>query len=158
MKTAKKDENPAVVRSLKKERLVEKGSVTDEERIVELRETGKAIRILAKDEGAFTRTVEAFRAQNAGRFQAELDKLHLSEYCRWICRWLCSKHCVFICVKLCGQQAKEQPSISEMREFAQVTARIAEDEALLKRFVEAVDREDAPAFNELVAKYKLERF
>ena len=39
-----------------------------------------------------------------------------------------------------------------------VTERLAGDEALLKRFVDTVDREDVAAFNQLVAEFKWERF
>ena len=130
-----------------------------EERLAELRETAEAVAILAEDEDAFERTVEAFRAQDAERFQAELAALGLLLRCKLICRWLCTKHCLFVCVKLCGPaKEQEQLSIPEMREFAHVTKTIAADEALLKRFLEAVDREDAKAFGELVAEYEIQRF
>src|SRR5262249_4026399 len=131
-----------------------------DDRFAELRQTGEAVGKLAANEAAFTRTVEAFRAQNAEQFQSELGKLGLLPLCILICRWLCSKHCVFICSKLCKQPpaVTEQLPIAELREFANVTARLASDEALLKRFVEAVDREDVAGFNRLLAESKWERF
>lgn len=144
--------------SSKETKVKDKKSVAIEERFFELRETGKAIKKLAEDEKGFNRAVEAFRAQNQASFQAELERTRLTEYCRWICQWLCSKHCVFVCIKLCGPPINEQPSIAEMREFALVTARIAEDDALLKQFVDVVDREDVEQFKGLIVKNKLERF
>ena len=132
---------------------------SEDERIAELRETAEAVAKLAEDAKAFGRAVEAFRAQDAERFQAELVALGLFNRCRLICHWMCTKYCVFICQKLGGPLSEHQElSIPEMREFAQVTARIAADEALLKRFVEAVDREDAEAYGALVAEHKLQRF
>src|SRR5258708_35643804 len=130
-------------------------SSSDETRLAELRQTGEAIGKLAKDEAAFERTAEAFRAQNAEQFQSELAKLGLVPFCRLICRWFCSKHCVFICSKLCkGQASKglDEVPIAEWREFALVTSSLAKNEALLRRFLDAVASEDAAAFEELLAE------
>src|SRR5271167_330200 len=132
-----------------------------EEKLAELQQTGEAVGKLAADEAAFGRAAEAFRAQNAGNFQSELGKLGLLPYCRLICRWFCSKHCVFICSKLCKEppgKAKDQVSIAEWREFALVTAALAKDEALLKRFLDAVASEDAASFEKLLAESKWQRF
>ena len=132
---------------------------SEDERLLELRQTAEAIATLADDEASFKRVVEAFRARDAARFDAELTRLHLRDRCRLICRWLCTKHCVLTCFKLCGPLRKqEEASISEIREFARVTARIAADDSLLRSFVEAVDHEDVAAFGRLIAEHKLERF
>jgi hypothetical protein len=48
--------------------------------------------------------------------------------------------------------------VDEMREFALVTASISQDEGLLGRLVEAVDREDVETWRRLIAELKLERF
>src|SRR5664280_942774 len=134
---------------------------SQEEKLAELRQTGEAIGKLAADEAAFTRAAEAFRAQNAEAFQSELGKLELQPFCRLICRWFCSKHCVFICFRLCrgeAGKAQDQPSLAEWREFALVTERLAKDEALLKRFLEAVAHEDAAAWEKLLAEFKWQRY
>lgn len=146
--------------SAREEAVLELQASSADERFDELRQTGEAIGKLAEDEAAFTRTVEAFRAQDAERFQSELGKLGLQRFCVLICRWLCSKHCVFICSRLCKEppRATDQLPIAEIREFAKVTARLASDDALLRRFVDAVDREDGAAFNQLLAELKWERF
>lgn len=134
--------------------------LSEEEKLAELRDTAEAMAKLAEDEGAFTRTVEAFRAQDAEQFQGELSKIGLLNRCRYICRFLCTKHCVFKCSRLCKQpQTKdEQLAISEIREFAKVVANIAKDEALLKQFVDASERDDAEAFDALITKLKLQTF
>jgi hypothetical protein len=132
-----------------------------EEKIAELRQTGEAIGKLAAQEAAFTRAAEAFQSENVGDFQSVLGKLDLLPFCRLICQWFCSKHCVFICFKLCGDQAgngNDQASIAEWREFAQVTATLTKDEALLKRFLDAVASEDKAAFGKLLAETKWQRF
>lgn len=133
---------------------------SQDERFTELRQSGEVIGKLADNSEVFGSVVEAFRAHDAERFQAELVKARLLDRCRLICQWLCSKHCLFVCSKLCRQpqQAPDQIPIAEWREFAQVTARIAADPALLERLVAAVDREDTAAFDALVKELKLERF
>ena len=135
-------------------------TLSEESRLNELRQTGEAVGKLAKDEAGFSRAVEAFRAQNADNFQSELRNVGILPFCRLVCRWLCSKHCVFICSRLCKEpgRASDQIPIAEWREFALVTERLAREEALLKRFLDAVGREDAAAFNKLLAEFKWERF
>jgi hypothetical protein len=134
--------------------------LSEEDRLMELRQTAEAAAQLAEDESAFINTVEAFRAKDAERFQAELSKKGLLNKCRYICRFLCTKHCLFICSKLCRkpQVRDEQLPISEIREFARVVARIAKDEALLRQFADAVEKEDIEAFDALITKLKLEAF
>lgn len=133
---------------------------SNDERLAELRDSGEVIGKLAQDPDAFVRAVDAFRAQDAERFQAELARAGVIERCRLICQWLCSKHCVFICSRLCREplEAPEQIPVAEWRDFALATARIAADEALLKQFVDAVDRVDAAAFEALLKQHQLERF
>jgi len=134
--------------------------LSEEEKIRELQDTAEAVSKLAEDEGAFTRTVEAFRAQNADEFQAELSKIGLLNRCRLICRFLCTKHCVFKCSKLCREpQSKDgQLDISEIRAFAKVMAQIAKDEALLKQFIDAAGNDDAEKFDALITKLNLQSF
>jgi hypothetical protein len=66
---------------------------------------------------------------------------------------------VFICVNLCGP-IQEQPEldVAEIRQFAEATARISQDEEALKRLLAAVESEDAASFRELVKQLQLERF
>lgn len=140
-----------------------KTSLTDsaqfDDRVTELRETAEAVGKLATDAEAFRRVVDAFRAEDVDRFQSELAALDLLGRCHFICRWLCSKHCVFICIRLCGPIDREPVlDVEEWRQFALATERIARDDALLKRLIEAVDREDVDAWRALVAELKLERF
>ena len=133
---------------------------SNNERLAELREAAAAVAALAEDQEVFTRTVEAFRAQDSAAFQGELSKAGFLSHCHRICWWLCQKHCVFICFKLAGPPPPDQADlpIDEIRSFAQTAGRIAADEALLRRFVAAVDGQDVEAFRALLAEQGLERF
>ncbi len=130
-----------------------------EDRINELRETAEAVGKLATDAEAFSQIVDAFRALDAGRFQKGLAEAGLLPRCHRICRWLCSRHCVFLCVKLCGPlEEQRELDVEEWRQFALTTARIAQDERLLKRLIDAVDKEDVETFRALVTELQLQRF
>ena len=132
---------------------------TPEERLAELRESGEAIGKLASEPERFFRVVEAFRAQDAERFQAELAAIDLIPRCRFICRWLCSKHCVYICSRFCGPiETQRELDVKEMLEFAQATARLSQDEGALKSLLDAIDRDDAEAWKQLVKRLELDRF
>lgn len=134
-------------------------SRSDEQQLAELQESGEAIGKLAEDADRFGRVVEAFRSRDTDRFQAELSEIGLLERCRLVCRWLCSKHCVFTCLKFCGPiEPRDDIDIGEMREFALATARISQDEELLRRLLDALDQEEAEAFRSLIRELKLERF
>jgi len=133
---------------------------SNEERLAELRGAAEVIAKLAEDEEAFAATVEAFRAQDAARFQEALSKVGLAPDCHRVCWWLCQKHCIAICIKLAGPpdpNAADLP-IEEIRAFAQAVGRIAADEALLGRLVAAVDAQDAAAFDALVSEQGLKQF
>jgi hypothetical protein len=134
-------------------------SGADESRLEELRHTGEAVGKLAEDSERFREVVEAFRAEDVDAFHKGLADAGLDAYCHLVCSWLCSKHCVFICIRLCGPIEKiEELAIDEIRAFAEITAGISRDEALLRRLVDAVDRQDVEAWRALIVELKLERF
>jgi hypothetical protein len=51
----------------------------EQDRLTDLRESGEAIGKLAEDAERFARVVEAFRAEDAPRFQNELSEAGLSD-------------------------------------------------------------------------------
>jgi len=124
-----------------------------DDRIAELRASGEAIGRLAADPGVFREAVDAFLARDAEAFQGVLARAGLLEGCHLICRLLCSKHCIFICLRLCGPP-KEQPEldVEEWRRFAGLTARIAEDEGLLRRLVDIVDEQNVDAWRQVIGE------
>ncbi len=131
-----------------------------DDRLDDLRETAEAVGRLADDKAAFGRAVEAFRAEDVDAFRDVLGRFDLLDRCHLICRWLCSKHCVFVCFKLAGpvREAPAELPIEEVRRFAKVVADISADEALLKRLVDIVDREDAEGFQAVLKERKLQAF
>ena len=132
---------------------------SQEEHVLELRESGEAIGKLAENPDAFRAAVEAFRATDAEKFQSVLGELDLLGRCHLICRWICSKHCVFVCRKLCGPiEGAKELDIDEMLEFARHTQRIAGDESVLKRLLNAVEKEDEKAWTSLIERLELQRF
>jgi hypothetical protein len=130
-----------------------------DDRIEELQTAGAAVGELAKQPELFTAAAEAFRAEDAARFQDALGRAGLLDRCKWICRWFCSKHCVFLCVKLVGPiEPPKEIDLAEWRDFAEFTGRLAADQATLARLLEMVAGEDAQAFQRFVAEQKIERF
>ncbi|MGJ7441063.1 hypothetical protein [Aquipuribacter sp. MA13-6] len=129
------------------------------DRFDELRLSGQVMGKLADDPKAFAEAVEAFRAQDAQRFQGVLERLGLLDHCRVVCSYLCSKHCVFVCHKLAGrQEGRAELDVDEWRRFAQLTQRLTEDESLLRRLVEVVDREDEKTFQAVLTELQAVSF
>jgi len=130
-----------------------------DDRLEELQVSGAAVGELAKQSELFASAAEAFRAEDAERFQDALGRAGLLDRCHWICRWLCSKHCVFVCIKLAG--AIEPPhefDVAEWREFGEFTGRLAREPETLAALLEIVAREDAEAYQRYIAEHKIERF
>ena len=120
--------------------------MADQSSLEELQASAAAIGALAEQPELFREVVDAFRADDAERFQDALGRAELIYKCHWICRWLCSKHCLFVCLKLAGPPDVQEMDVEEWREFAALSQRIARDEALTSALVEAVDREDVAAW------------
>ena len=130
-----------------------------DERVAELKDTGAAVGKLARDPALFERVVAAFRAEDTDAFHRELVAAGVADQCRLVCRWLCSKHCVFICIRLCGPiEAQDRLEVQEIRAFAEATARISADDALLHQLLDAIDRQDVELWRRLIADLKLEPF
>jgi hypothetical protein len=130
-----------------------------DDRFDELRRSGEVMGKLAGDEKAFLEAVEAFHARDAERFQGVLDRVGILDGCRLVCRFLCSKHCVFVCFRLAGElEGKADPDPREWLEFATFTRRLAEDEALLRELVRAVDEKDEKAYRALLDRLDAWRF
>src|SRR6266511_1995174 len=130
-----------------------------DDRLEDLQVSGAAVGELAKQSELFALAAEAFRAEDAERFQDALGRAGLLDRCHWICRWLCSKHCVFVCIKLAG--AIEPPhefDVAEWREFGEFTGRLAREPETLAALLEIVAREDAEAYQRYIAEHKIERF
>ena len=123
----------------------------------DLVEGAEAIGRLAEDESTFRAAVDAFRAQDAESWAELAERLQLVERCEVICDWLCSKECFLLCLEFCGPpRLEEKPP--DIREFAQVVARVTADEELVELLANAVEERDPDSFAELVKGQELERF
>lgn len=126
--------------------------------IRELTELAEAAEALARDPQAFEEAFEAYLKQDADRFSAVLERLGLANRCERICYFFCRKHCVAICRRFCLQEADERPNPQEMMAFAQVLARLTQDEAGLRRLIAIFDAEDVEAWQRWVRENDFQRF
>ena len=126
--------------------------------VVELREVSAAALALAEKPDAFKEAYAAFTANDAGRFQAVLDRLGLGDRCERVCYFLCKKHCVSLCERFCPDHRPEPANVQEMIEFAQVLGRLVEDEKALRRLIQIFAKEDVGAWREWIKQNKYERY
>ena len=130
--------------------------MSDANVIRELTESAEAIGIVAGNEDQFRAVVDAFRAKDADTFQRLLGELNILDRCERVCYWLRSKECVLLCLELCGPPLEVE--LPDLRQFAQITARISADEELVERLAAAVEERDAKRFKALISELKIERF
>lgn len=129
-----------------------------DEALEELKQAGPVLRTLARDEGAFRDLLEAFRSRDADRFREILDRAGLGIHCSIVCRWLCVWQTQRVCRILCTDAPVGPPKRAELAEFSRGFARMATDDGLLGRLVEAVDAEDAQAYGAVADEAQLGRF
>src|SRR5258706_4490393 len=103
---------------------------SEEERMLELKQTAEAVATLAKDESAFTRVFEAFNAKDGEAFRAELSRIGILHWCRLICHFFCWRRCTKICRIVCKRFPEINPNVPDLREFAAIMSRIASDDTL----------------------------
>lgn len=109
---------------------------------------------LARDEKSFLAAYEAFRAQDPRAWQAVLQKLGLVARCHLVCRWIRSKECFFLCLDLCGiPRPFDRPP--DPRLLAEAIVRLTSDEKAVKQLVQAVEKRDKAAFQQLAEAFKL---
>ena len=109
---------------------------------------------LAKDEQTFLAAYQAYRALDPKAFQTALEKADLLARCHLVCRWIRSKECIYLCLELCGAQ-KPPEQVPDPRMLAEAVVRITSDKKALDQLVQAVEKRDRGAFQELVTTYKL---
>lgn len=130
----------------------------DRELLNEVLEGAHAMASLAADEESFRAAVDAFRAQDGESMRALLERHKLTDRCEVICHWLRSKEAVLLCLELAGPPPIESEEHPDLREFAEVVARVTADEELVELLANAVQERDADAWSELIGKQGLERF
>jgi hypothetical protein len=128
------------------------------DRVEDVQTTVEAAAKLAAQPETFLAALDAFRAQDAERFQSELQRAGVLEHCRRICHWFCSKHCVFVCHKLAGRAPEVQEfDPKEVLEFTLAVRALAEDKDLVAALVAAVDKVDTKAFQDLAKRAKIDQ-
>jgi len=123
----------------------------------EVQEGAEAMAMLAGSEETFRAVIDAFRARDGESMQMLLARHGLQERCELICHWLRSKECVLLCLELSGPPPLEEEP-PDVREFADVLARVTAEKELVEQIVIAVEERDGGAWRALVAQQGLERF
>lgn len=116
-----------------------------------------AVGRLAQDSGAFGAAMAAFEAKDPDAFRWVLERLEVFPRCDLICEWIQIKLCVLRCIEICGRPVRQERPPTLMQ-FSQAVVRLAEDEQLLRRVVDAVSCGDAHAYHSVLAELKLEAF
>src|SRR5262249_34509513 len=126
----------------------------------ELAHAGAVIATLAADPRAIAEIMRAVLAGNCDFVRGVVGRLGLFEDCHLVCEGLCTWRCMRVCLLLCRAFPIEQPvfSLSEALEFARVTGRLAKEPGIFQRLADAIETEDASAFEEVVRTFDLGRF
>jgi len=132
-----------------------KEQLSEADKLLNLRKIAEAANALAQNPEAFKEAAEAYRAQDTSRFQAALDLVGLLDQCELICYFLCQKYCVSICRLFCPNLPAEPIDITEMINFAQVTAKLVQDEKTIKRLLAIIDAEDVDAWRSMIEEHSL---
>ena len=117
----------------------------------------EAVARLAKDSGAFAAAFAAFEVRDAQAFRWVLTRAELWPRCELICEWIQIKLCVLRCIRVCGPPI-ETEKVPPFADFAKAASKLAENEALLRRAVDAVECGDAEAWSAVIDELKLRPF
>jgi len=122
--------------------------------VTQLAAQADAAGLLAQDAGGFAAAVAAFQSRDPDAFRWVLDRLNLLSNCELICEWIRIKNCVLLCLELCGPPAETAPA-PDLRQLAQSVVRLATDDRLLRRVVDAVSCGNADEYRAAIAELEL---
>src|ERR1019366_9804643 len=94
------------------------------------------------------------RAGDGGSFTRRLGEGNALTYCEEICRWFASKECVLECLALCGPPSVDL-SVDQVAAATIEIVRISQDEELVERLADLVERRDASGWEAFVTEQKL---
>src|SRR5271155_149462 len=116
-----------------------------------------AIGRLAQDSGGFAAVIAAFESKDANAFRWVLERLEMLPYCELICEWVRIKLCALRCAGICltHRAQKEDPNLHK---FATDAVKLASNEKLLRRVVDAVACGDADAYQAAIDELGLGEF
>jgi hypothetical protein len=123
--------------------------------VTQLSLSGKAIAPLAKDSAQLRQVIDAAIRLNCEYLQ---DVAVRFENCHLVCRWICSWRSVFVCGPICRPLEIPKNYIDEMRAFAEVSGRLANEKDAYSRLLASVEAADGKAFSALVQQYKIEAY
>ena len=78
-------------------------------------------------------------------------------YCELICEWVRVKMCVLRCFEVCGPPP-ENVEVPSLEQFANAAVKLASNEKLLRRVVDAVSCGDADAYHAAIQELELREF
>lgn len=116
-----------------------------------------AVGRLAQDGGGFAAVVAAFESKDPAAFRWVLDRLEMLPYCELICEWVRVKMCVLRCFEVCGPPP-ENVEIPSLEKFAHAAVKLASNERLLRRVVDAVSCGDRDAYSAAIQEGELREF
>ncbi|MGA2134020.1 MAG: hypothetical protein ABSH50_17135 [Bryobacteraceae bacterium] len=116
-----------------------------------------AIARLAQNSGGFSAVFAAFESKDPNAFRWTLEQLDLIPHCEVICDWVRTKLCVLRCIEVCGAP-REKVEVPGFAQFARAIVRLASNEKLLRRVVDAVSCGDGRDYRAAIDELGLQEF
>jgi len=132
-------------------------SSLNDQAVSRLASQSDAVGRLAQDSGGFAAVVAAFESKDANAFRWVLERLEMLPYCELICEWVRIKFGVLRCIEVCGLP-REKAELPNLQQFARAVVKLASDERLLRRVVDAVSCGDRDAYQSAIDELKLNDF
>src|SRR5271167_1325614 len=126
----------------------------DDDAVSRLAAQSNAVGRLAQDNGGFAAVVAAFESKDADAFRWVLERLEMLPYCELICDWVRIKFGVLRCIEVCGFP-REKVETPNLQQFARAVVKLASNEKLLRRVVDAVSCGDGDDYRDAIAELKL---
>ena len=124
----------------------------------ELTAAGRAVSALLADPEALAQVQAAMTSGAPNAVRDILARLRLTDQCHLVCEWLCAWRCVRFCLPVAVKFPPAGADLSEAYEFAQVTARLADNPDALGALADAMERGDSAGFTAAVDGLELGRF
>jgi len=112
---------------------------------------GKALGELARNRDQLQQIIDAAIALNCEFLRGVVGGFN---DCFIICRWICSWRSILYCGTICRPLAIPKDYIDEMRQFAQLSGKLADTQAY-PQFFAAINARDQKAFGELVERFQI---
>ena len=132
-------------------------SISSEGVVNRLASQAAAVGRLAQDSGAFAATVAAFESQDPDAFRWVLNRSEMLPYCELLCEWIRVKICVLRCIRVCGPPVADEAA-PDLRQFAEAVVRLASNQKLLRRAVDAVSCGDGDDFKAVLNELKITNY